>query len=158
MGPKKAKPTPAAGSSTEEPSGAMENPPIITWPDGKKEQLPELPDLHLGRRDLPTLDNEYESPVSYFCMFFSYDSEIEGRKLTREDVHGIMCMVFSERKQQNKVYDKFDNPEPNDGMVKMRKLEVKFRAPWILQVESWYKSLRERDSATEARHEALKGL
>lgn len=94
-------------------------------------------------------------------MFVSYDwYETDGRKLTREDVHGIMCMVFYGPKhyQKGAIYDNFDHPDPNRGVVTLRNVHDKFRAAWILQVDSWYKVLKETDPATEARNKALNGL
>ena len=112
----------------------MENPLIITRPNGEKEQLPEVPDIHIGQSNLPKVDNKPMSLVAYWSMFFSYDCyDIDGRKLTREDVNGIMCMVYGpNHKPRTMVYDTFDSPEPNRGIVTMRNVHDRFRAPWIL--------------------------
>lgn len=187
MDPKTAQPTPAAGSSkdqqgatvdeqeptdakesitwttTKEPSGAETYRPTVKWPGRpKEEQLPAFPDISIRQKFRPRVSSEQiMSTVAYFAMFVSYEwYETDGRKLIREDVLGIMCMVFfgSEYKSSKPFYDKFDNPDGDPGIITMQATYAEFAAAWVPQVDIWYQELKKVDSATRARDEALKGL
>lgn len=153
------------------PGGERQFQPNIIWPNGKKEQLPILPAIPMTFGYGPLLDARNAPEVvrltitlhvfsMYVChMWYEY----LGRLLVREEVVGIMRMVFhgSQWVAQKGLLERFDNP--TDGItIAFRRVTdaVKdtVREEWCRHVDGWFQHFRAVDPAAKVRAEELYGL
>ena len=151
--------------------GVGQDKPYLTWPNGKKEQLPILPAIPMTSRYETFLKIRLAPRVvklttllHIFSMYVCHTwYESFGRQLVREEVVGIMRMVFYGTRSNARFtsLERFDDPA-DELTIALRSMTdtVKdtVKEEWCRHVDGWLQQLRAVDPAAKVIAEDLVGL